>query len=337
MERSTGSAFCPDDAIQLAREVVSSSGAVRNVAKSDLGRMVRSRKPEVRRRGESGIVWIIKNAGSRGSGRFNPVNWATELLDGQIVRPLLQTPRWRSRCQLIRKLWGYDLLDEATGYVWTRIAGFSDQGQGVRGWCAVVLENYFNTLLAKYYANRNKYNGRGTYVDLAQAEVEESKAHGSDVVPLLNVNTSDKPYRRARPRRPRLSEKSLLTFALATVAAAEGPLPPKDLAAVEMWDPVDGLILGVLSGLWPKIPQQTRDRWCREGLVGSPFPGDQIIAAPRTRQRLLLAEAVSRGRDTIDQRWKRGKDLLAALGCVQAATKVAEKILAGRRGTQVSA
>jgi hypothetical protein len=85
-------------------------------------------------------------------------------------------------------------------------------------------------------------------------------------------------------------------------------LPPEELERVRNWDPLDGVILFCLTGLWDQLPAGLWTSWLERLGIEEPFPPEDYLRAPAQKKRAALAAALNVSRDVIYQRWRRLKN-----------------------------
>ena len=97
---------------------------------------------------------------------------------------------------------------------------------------------------------------------------------------------------------------------------ASAPFGAADLNRVEAWRPLDAVVLMLLSGLYPKLPQ---DLW-RQRLeacgVRGPFPTVELLDLPETRRRDEIARVLGIARNHLDKIWSVKRRWLAGLDLV---------------------
>lgn len=84
-------------------------------------------------------------------------------------------------------------------------------------------------------------------------------------------------------------------------------LPPEELDRVRNWDPLDGVILFCLTGLWDQLPAGLWTSWLERLGIEEPFPPEAYLRANAGKKRAALADALNVSRDVIYQRWRRLK------------------------------
>ena len=178
----------------------------------------------------------------------------------------------------LRKQRAADFLAQAAVLVWKKIERFEE-------WYQRELTPEDRVRGAKEYFSAWCYvELRYRYLDTAREQSEEQR-----ILPLA-------------PDRPIADPKSEIED--------EGDafeLPAEELERVRNWDPLDGVILFCLTGLWDQLPPGLWTSWLERLGIEEPFPTDAYLRAPSVKKRAALADALNVSRDVIYQRWRRLK------------------------------
>lgn len=178
----------------------------------------------------------------------------------------------------LRKQRAADFLAVAPALIWKKIERFEE-------WYLRELSEADRIRAAKeYFAAWCYVELRYRYFDAAREQSEEQR--------LLSL-APDRPI--ADPRYERDDEDE------------EFELPPEELRRVREWDPLDGVVLFCLTGLWDRLPPGLWTSWLERLGIEEPFPPEEYLRAPSTRKRAVLAASLNVSRDVIYQRWRRLK------------------------------
>lgn len=178
----------------------------------------------------------------------------------------------------LRKQRAADFLAIAPALIWKKIERFEE-------WYLRELSEADRIRAAKeYFAAWCYVELRYRYFDAAREQSEEQR--------LLSL-APDRPI--ADPRYERDEEDE------------EFELPPEELRRVREWDPLDGVVLFCLTGLWDRLPPGLWTSWLERLGIEEPFPPQEYLRAPSTRKRAVLAASLNVSRDVIYQRWRRLK------------------------------
>ena len=300
-------------AMELAARIGSAVGVAAKADRIALRRSLRMASRRGCAAAEAAMVWLVRNGreAPAESAKRVGAEWAMAVLARDVIAPMLETRNWKRRRRIIARMWGYDLAEEAPGWIWLRIDAWHDQGNGFTPWCQVVLENYYNRLCEQFHAQKPEH--RVTRTEYTQVR--------------LGLFTPAAPQARKAAEPDKLlapTERSKTRYALALAAASNGSMQPEDLATMDGWSPADAVVLAGLSGLWRRIPEEYWQRWTRG------FPDDFLEKFRETRktaQREVLAAALGMKRAAIDQKWHRGQALLKSLRTIRSAIADAEAIL----------
>lgn len=177
----------------------------------------------------------------------------------------------------LRKQRAADFIATAPALVWKKIERFEE-------WYLRELSPEDRARAVKEYFSAWCYvELRYRYLDAAREQSEEQR--------LLSL-APDRPI--ADPRSEADDEEPF-------------ELPPEEMARVREWDPLDGVILFCLTGLWDRLPAGLWTSWLERLGVEEPFPPQEYLRAPNTKKRAVLAAALNVSRDVIYQRWRRLK------------------------------
>lgn len=196
---------------------------------------------------------------------------------------------------------GRDLIDEAPGRVWELIErGKFDpcRAESFKNWCCTVLRNLL------YQMGRREKRRRGHEITASTLEQNADTVYGilDELEATENTDSG-------------IHEIEAEDFLTASFSEA-------DAARIRDWDMLDRIILLCLAGLWRKVPVVQWASWCdavaRERKLTAPLPPDELLECETREQRLpVLASALDMRRNTLAQRWKRRKQLLHELDCVE--------------------
>jgi hypothetical protein len=178
----------------------------------------------------------------------------------------------------LRKQRAADFLAVAPTLIWKKIERFEE-------WYLRELSVEDRARAAKeYFAAWCYVELRYRYFDAAREQSDEQR--------VLSL-APDRPIADPRYKRDEQDE--------------EFELPPEELRRVRQWDPLDGVVLFCLTGLWDRLPPGLWTRWLEQLGIEEPFPPEEYLRAPSTRKRAVLAASLNVSRDVIYQRWRRLK------------------------------
>ena len=178
----------------------------------------------------------------------------------------------------LRKQRAADFVAQAPALIWKKIERFED-------WYAREFSPQDQAIAAKeYFAAWCYVELRYRYLDNAREQSDEQR--------LLSLSF-DRPI--ADPRGASDDDDDAFE------------LPPEELERVRAWDPLDGVILFCLTGLWDQLPEALWNGWLAQLGIEPPFPPQEYLRAPSQKKRAALAAALNVSRDVIYQRWRRLK------------------------------
>jgi hypothetical protein len=179
----------------------------------------------------------------------------------------------------LRKQRAADFLAIAPALIWKKIERFEE-------WYLRELSESDRARAAKeYFAAWCYVELRYRYFDAAREQSDEQR--------LLSL-APDRPI--ADPRWQRDQDDN-----------DEFELPPEELERIREWDPLDGVVLFCLTGLWDRLPAGLWTSWLEQLGIEEPFPPEEYLRAAGTRKRAVLAASLNVSRDVIYQRWRRLK------------------------------
>ena len=86
-----------------------------------------------------------------------------------------------------------------------------------------------------------------------------------------------------------------------------------DVSRIEHWQPWDRVVLLCRSHLWSKVSPAKWNAWLGECGVAPPFPPAEFSFASEREWNAILSRALGTKRNTMAQRWLRGRRLLRDL------------------------
>ena len=179
----------------------------------------------------------------------------------------------------LRKQRAADFLAIAPALIWKKIERFEE-------WYLRELSESDRARAAKeYFAAWCYVELRYRYFDAAREQSDEQR--------ILSL-APDRPI--ADPRWQRDQDDN-----------DEFELPPEELDRIREWDPLDGVVLFCLTGLWDRLPAGLWTHWLEQLGIEEPFPPEEYLRAAGTRKRAVLAASLNVSRDVIYQRWRRLK------------------------------
>lgn len=183
----------------------------------------------------------------------------------------------------------YDLIDEATSYVWERLRSFNGKDGGkFSPWCRRVLRNWCIDRVR----------------ELRRAPVHSETDLGLEEPDGLCTPDSwtDRPT----------------ADTLDVLLDRKQPFGPDDLERIRSWKLRERLVLLALTNLWIKVPREEWSEWVQEYGLPEPYPpASCVVAGDQTERVRVLAECCGMLPNTLSQLWCRKKLLLAELDYIR--------------------
>ncbi len=83
------------------------------------------------------------------------------------------------------------------------------------------------------------------------------------------------------------------------------------------WEPIDGVLMGIETGVWSQIPRELWSQWIKR-LKLDPWGFGAMSAMTPQQRRIELAKLTGIKQNTLTKRWQRLKPELSRLHCFTA-------------------
>lgn len=268
-------------------------------AKTCLVHLLASKIGNERVAAENALVWMVLHTrpvkslspGQRRTLLALPnvegTDWAALVLDKNLIRPLLKQGRWWHRCRFAQSKFGFDFADEGVNIVWERIEKYRHDTGDFRGWLETVLRNYWISLHRKWKRSVPKGSDTAQALDLLAVGKDElwQKASENRTAPLNSA---------------------------ASAAMSVAKFSSGDIATMSRWEPIDGVLMGIETGVWSKIPRDLWSHWIKR-LKLDPWGFAAMSEMTPSQRRKELAKITGIKHNTMAKRWQRFKRELSRL------------------------